>query len=179
MSCYSRRWNKVNQQKSIKQQNFPSPARIADNKLVILHRRCFFFFIITVLLTVIVPVGVSGQFAVQYGVFTIMFLIVTVIPSDHHPTDIVRAVVPVPVDVELATGILVSKMESKVVLILRYHVSPRSISQSILSEPVQLVWSLGVELQFLYQVSSFIKDNSCLLKSSITVPNFTRVCQPS
>ena len=86
-----------------------------------------------------VPVAVSGQFAVQYGVITIMFLIVTVISSDHQPTGILGTAPIVPVDVELATGIPVSKSESKVVLLLRSHVSPGGNSQSILSEPVQLV----------------------------------------
>ena len=132
------------------------------------------FYIITFLLTVIVPVGVSGQIAVQYGVFTIMFLSVTGKSSDHQPTSILRTAAIVPVDEELATVIFLR--ESKEVLWLWSYVIPGGISQCTLLEPVQLVWSLGIEIQLLDHVSSFIKNNPCLLKLNISAPHFTRVC---
>lgn len=112
------------------------------------------FFLGFVLLTVMIPVGASGQFAVYDSVLTEVFLPGTGPSSDHHPANIATAARIYAIDDEAAfpRGIF----NGEEVTWLGCHVSPWIFSQSLKLKPVRIVWSLDVEFQLLNWIISLI-----------------------
>ena len=81
------------------------------------------------MLTIIVPLGVSVQFAVQHGVFhSVSVLPVTVGGSDPHPAGIDFAATVVPVDVEVAPA---QSLNGKDIPRLGFHVIPGAFNQFV------------------------------------------------
>ena len=92
------------------------------------------------LLTVLVPVGVSGQLAVQYDLHITagseMLLPRAINSGDRHPAGISVTAPVAPVDEEVT---VVHSKNGKVVLRLYLDVRPGTLSQPREGEPVELV----------------------------------------
>ncbi len=115
-----------------------------------------------VLLTVLVPVGVTGLIAVYDSVLAVVSVPITCRrPRDHHPAGITGTASIHVADEEAAWKWWV---DLKNVPWLGSEVTPWEIGlvQFIEPEPVQLVWSPSVEFQVFDWTPSFIKDNPCL-----------------
>ena len=91
-----------------------------------------------VLLTVNVPVGVTGLFAVYYDIFArkVLLLPVTVPSGDRQPPGISMAATVIPVDEEVT---LTQSCDGEDIHWLGFNVIPRAVIQSGNREPVQLV----------------------------------------
>ena len=95
------------------------------------------------MLTIIDPLGVSVQFAVQHGVFhSVSVFPVTVGWSDPHPAGIDLAATVIAVDVEVAPA---HSLNGKGIPRLGFHVIPGAFNQFLEWEPIKLVCSRGVE----------------------------------
>ena len=123
--------------------------------------------ILSLLLTMCVPVCINRKLAVQYGVPLILLPLAENQFSYHHPSCIFGTTVIISVDKE-ATFIFCTihwSIDGKEVVRLSWNIKPGALSQSRASEPVAVVWSCSVEFQLLLQFSACIESNSSLLKS--------------
>lgn len=91
-------------------------------------------------LTVVVPIGVSLQFAIDDDILSRIEapLPIAILTRDRHPSGIPRTSAVVSVDEEVA---IVQPGNRKYVLWLGFHVTPGAVDQSGSRKPIQFVWS--------------------------------------
>lgn len=82
---------------------------------------------------------------------------------DCKPTKIMGTSAVTPVDEEVT---LTQSCDGEHIVRLGFDVNPGAVSQSWVREPVQLVWSEGVEFELFIQFASRIEDNPRLLNKT-------------